>query len=298
MSAPSNRLFAKQTLGWVMAGVVASAVVVTACILPHRIQATDENRSNRHPVRIVDAMLLPPEADDACIAKSMDLDECPQPGQSPETVLPKLLDPNKNVDYEFCSCPEGQRDSRAQNAFAVYIEDRDGADSLNYDILYAALLLDYDPSRPVTEDIVRYQSYIDPEAEVPPPLSLADEQLPLGRPDPLLRRLQLGNSATRVDLCNASGSGPLAPGLHTLTLMVTDKPWFTEELPFEDEDSETGPPTVETAGIQEVSHPGVPDLANGASFDTVTYTFNCFDHATAGELGVNCGCEEQDEEDE
>ncbi len=276
-----------------IAGIaITGAAIIAACILPDTIQTTESGRDNRHPVRIVDAMTLSAQADLACVDLDYS-DGCPQPGRSPETVLPKFLDPS-NADYQYCSCPEGLVHREAQPAFSVYLEDRDGAESADYDTLYAALVLDYDPTRPAT-DKIRYRAFIDPDAEVPAPLPLPADDLPIGRPDPVLRRLQLGSGTTKFDFCNLSGGSPLSEGYHTLTLIVTDRPWFTEVIEY---DSEGPDQTVDTAGTQEITHEGVPDLAGGASFDTATYLFYCYDHAKASDAGISCTCADPNEPDE
>jgi hypothetical protein len=70
--------------------------------------------------------------------------------------------------------------------------------------------------------------------------------------------LKLGDGDKRVDLCNDVDSldKPLARGYHTLRLIVTDRPWFSDD---------SGPKF------------GVPDLASGATYDTLTYIFHCDD---------------------
>jgi len=268
--------------------------VVVGCILPDTIRATDENRNNRHPVRIVEPMALTPEAEAACDPTN----GCPQPEPLPSTVLPKFLNPDL-LDYQFCSCPEGQEDRLAQNTFMVHIEDRDGEETQVYDTIYAALLLDYDPSKPVTEQRMRYQSYVDPQSALPPPIPSYSPQNepPIGRPDPLVRRLYFGNSTTPFDFCNGSGQGPLSVGYHTLTLLVTDRDWFSS-MPFAaDTDTDTDTDADTDGSNYVVTQEGVPDLANGASFDTLTFVFYCHDHADETD-GVSCSCEDPNEDEE
>lgn len=278
-------MYRKALLG---AGFIGA--VVLGCILPDTIRGTDESRSNRHPVRIVEPMVLTPEAEAACDPEA----GCPQPEPLPSRVLPKFLNPQL-LDYQFCSCPEGQEDRLAQNTFMVHIEDRDGDESGEYDTIYAALLLDYDPSKPVTEERIRYQSYVDPQSALPPPIPSYSPQNedPLGRPDPLVRRLYFGNSTTPFDFCNASGQGPLSAGYHTLTLLVTDRDWF-KSMPFA---ADTGAEGDSDGSNYVVTQEGVPDLANGASFDTLTFVFYCHDHADEND-GVSCSCEDPNEDDE
>ena len=114
-----------------------------------------------------------------------------------------------------------------------------------------------DPSRKVL-----YQSYVDPTVALKP--TTAIEYEPPRRPDTgrELRKLNLGlpsdDRADQIDLCNGAGL-PLSLGYHTLRVIVSDAPWFN---PTEDEQT------------REI---GVPDLANGATYDTLEYVFHCDD---------------------
>ena len=121
---------------------------------------------------------------------------------------------------------------------------------------YAAALLDLRPESLDPQNSVRYRDYIDPLQ----PLDL-DDQLnytPLKRPDPKLRVLNIGGEA-RIDLCNRANDTPLEAGFHELRIIVTDRPWFKAD-----------PDDVE-------GQAGVPDIANGATFDTTSYIFHCDD---------------------
>jgi hypothetical protein len=180
--------------------------------------------------------------------------ECPQPPpEQSSDVLPHFLDPVANPLYAFCSCPIGQQDTFARPNFPIYIEDRDEDAERNVDDLYAALLLDPSPSNPNPQTAVRYRIYVNPQDPIPRASSI--EYNPIGRADPLLRELRLGNEFRDFDFCNGGSDVPLTEGMHALVVMITDRPWFT--------------PT--SGAIQE----GVPDLAAGATFDALTYVFSC-----------------------
>ncbi|HEY8374966.1 MAG TPA: hypothetical protein VIK91_00700, partial [Nannocystis sp.] len=131
------------------------------------------------------------------------------------------------------------------------------------DNIYAALFRDLPPHSPDPYNYRDYFETLNPEL----PLDLADvDYSPHARRDPHLRELVLGDTDFPLDLCNG-GRERLAPGLHTLTVMVTDKPWWVTER-----------------GVTLV---GIPDLSAGATFDTVTYVFHC--HAASPD-DSKCRC--------
>lgn len=237
------------------AGATAAALVlaVSACVLTDQyINISDETISNRTPVRIVEPIQLTAEVQKAC-ADDPDFGECPQPPpDDPTDVLPHFLNP---VDYDFCSCPQGRSDLGAQPDFPIFIADRDQDTNGDYDDIFAALLLDYSPSNNRPHTSVGYRDYVNPQEPVP--LASGIEYEPIGQHEPILRELRLGNENRPFDFCNGAGGTALAPGYHSLTVVVSDRPWFTPE----------------EGSIQE----GVPDFANGASFDTLTYVFFCND---------------------
>jgi len=235
------------------------------CVLPDRdIQIVDENIQNKHAVRIVEPTPLSPEAQDACDDGFAGKLLICQPGE-PEFVLPHYLDPTyadptsqNALIYNFCSCDRAaSEESKFQlNPFPLYVEDRLDDVDKGPSPLYAAALLDLRPDSLDPQNSVRYRDYIDPLQ----PLDL-DDQLnytPLKRPDPKLRVLNIGGEDT-IDLCNRANDTPLKAGFHELRIIVTDRPWFKA-----DSDDVEG-------------QAGVPDIANGATFDTVSYIFHCDD---------------------
>lgn len=225
----------------------------TSCILPdYDIVIEDEKISNKAPVRIAEQTAMPTAADLACGD-----DGCPQPGADIAIPLPHFLDPNLkdakgDQPYAFCSCPSGKFDSRALPAFTIYVEDRDENDDRDpSDSIYAALQLDLDPADPDPARTSAYPTYVDPDRR----LDLADiDYEPLFRTNPHLRSLEIGDEDVRVDLCNRAQSTALPTGYHSVRVIVSDRAWFKQ-------DGRT--------------QPGVPDLAIGATFDTVTFVFHC-----------------------
>jgi len=250
IASPPARLRGRLTI----LGVLAMACA--ACFIPDRdIQVNDESITNRSPVRIVEAVQISDEALTACDDSDPLLQECPQP-QLPEDVLPHFLDPDIS-EFAFCSCPPGSTDAKARPNFPIYIEDRDenpdADDGDRLDEIYAALILDYNASnhRPFTS--VRYRTYINPQEPVP--LAGDITYQPIGRHGQKLRELRLGNENLDFDFCNGATDTALDPGFHTLTVIVSDRPWFTPDDGF----------------IQE----GVPDFTNAATFDVTRYVFRC-----------------------
>ena len=235
------------------------AAGAAACALPDLdINIIDENVQNRHPVRFVEPVPLTEEALDTCLGlKEVMPNEVCQPGDA-ANVLPHFLDP-KYDDYNFCSCNlDTEEDSRKLPLFTLYVEDRANDTNKGLDPIYAALMLDLQPGETDPSRKVVYQSYVNPTVPLTEPEELKYE--PPRRPDTgrALRQLSLGSSEGRIDLCNGINL-PLARGYHTLRVIVTDAPWFN---PTSDEND------------REV---GVPDLANGATYDTLDYVFFCDD---------------------
>jgi len=251
-------------LGAALLGGSMVGDLLVGCILPDRdIQIVDENIQNKHAVRFVEPTPLTPEAQEACDAGFKGKDAICQPGE-PELVLPHLLDPNYldpesgTYIYNFCSCDHaaGYESRNKLLPFPLYVEDR--LDDVDKDPspLYAVALLDLRPGATDPQNSVRYRDYISPLQ----PLDLEDQldYSPLKRPSPKLRVLNVGG-ANEVDLCNGANDTPLTRGYHELRIMVTDRPWFKAD-PADPE-----------------GQAGVPDIANGATFDTTWYIFRCDD---------------------
>ncbi len=246
-----------------------ATALACGCLLPDTVGVKNENESNRHAVKIVEPTALSLDADDACIEVCDECDDCPQP-PIPQN-LPHFLDPT-NTEFNFCTCPSGEFDGNAQPRWELYVEDRDGDGQEVYDELYAALQLDYDLNSTRPWESIAYREFVDPGARLPPPVLQSPGDQPIGRPDPFLRTLQIGGAGTndRIDLCNNTGVGALAPGFHTLRVIVTDRPWFRRP-----------------DGGDGVEQEGVPDFGSGASYDALTYVFHCTD---SDEEGSSCDC--------
>lgn len=269
-----------------LSGCALSGCALSGCILADKdIEIEDEKISNRTPVRLVEPVVLSDEAELACDANLEDMRvvTCPQPATDPRDALPHYLDPNYIITSDdspsrpwyFCSCAPGQRDDRALS-YTLYVEDQDEKPKTRdpRDPLYGALFLDLPPRTDAPDKYVDYPRNLNPLA----PLDLAQDidYRPLYRRDPHLRQLVLGDTDVPLDLCNG-GRTVLAPGLHTLTVMVTDRPWFKGDL--------------------DIPQVGMPDLASGATFDTITYIFYC--HVDSGDDSddstKNCTCLDSDE---
>lgn len=262
--------------------LAAMALAGLACVLPDKeIEFEDEAISNRNPVRLVEATMLTAEAELSCETepdeKYADPGTCPQPGVDPTDVFPHFLDPNHTRPdrddpnrlirpFLFCSCLHDKADSNTL-LYTLYVEDQDEESRSRdpRDKIYAALLLDVPQGAVKPDRHVDYLRYVDPERQ----LDLSEaEYKPRRRRDPQLRELVLGievggDDQIGLDLCNG-GDAVLSPGYHSLTVMVTDRPWFQ-------------PPGNGSR------HFGVPDLAAGATFDTMTYVFYCGSEAAEGD---------------
>lgn len=254
-----------------MLGVCATLVL--ACVLPDRgIMIIDEDVQNKHPVRFVEPTPVTNEAANLCLMVLEELNmptKACQPGD-PSTILPHFLDPefqddNGDFPYQFCACDPPESDTRTLPAATFYVEDRANVADDGLGPIYAALQLDLRPDETEPQQAVEYTSYVDPSAALKEPASL--EYAPPRRPNEAagreLRELNLGIAEDPIDLCNDAGTLPLTRGFHTLRIIVTDSPWFT--------------PTGD--GEQQVQQFGVPNLAEGATYDTLTYTFHCGDEA-------------------
>ncbi|MEX1369096.1 MAG: hypothetical protein AB1Z98_38570, partial [Nannocystaceae bacterium] len=86
---------------------------------------------------------------------------------------------------------------------------------------------------------------------------------------------------------NDDDGSQLLPGLHQLRVMVTDRPWYRPPLL-----DASGEPVIED-GEPQLDEPivGMPDLPAGASYDTATYVFRCFDDNNDLPAGIECDCE-------
>lgn len=250
-----------------------------ACIIPDEQIQVLISDVNIYPVRFVEGIPLDESARCACSSTSC---ECPLPG-SPG--IPTYLNPDDTA-YQFCICSENKIDAGRLYGVEFYVEDQDEVDGEPSDSLYAAALLDWDPtSGDSAFDYVAYRGYLDPRRPLDPWYS-SYEQSVIKRPRPYLRSILMRDLTGRFDLCNGAGR-PVGPGFHTLSLIVTDRMWFQQEGAVVettegegdgDGDSLTMPITLD----------GVPDIAAGATYDLQTYVFRCFEETDENQ----CGCME------
>lgn len=259
-----------------LAGAAALGVGI-ACIIPDsqiQVLITDQNA---YPVRFVEGIPLDEAARCACSEKTC---ECPLPGAP---GIPTYLNP-EDTAYQFCVCSENKIDEKRLYGVEFYVEDQDEVDGVPSDALYAAALLDWDPTAGDSAfDYVAYRSYLDPRR--PLDLSYSSyEQAVIKRPRPYVRSILMRDLTGRFDLCNGAGR-PVGPGFHTLSLIVTDRMWFQREGAVAETGESEDP--LETMAI---TLDGVPDIADGATYDIETYVFMCRD-----EEDENCGCMELSE---
>jgi hypothetical protein len=236
-----------------------TAAITIACIIPDRDIQVRTNDFNLYPVRFVEGIPLSDAASCAC---DPDTCECPLPDF---TALPPYLDP---AEYPFCICAENRIDAGRLSAVSLYVEDQDEVDGAPRDLLFAAALLDWNPTleQPAT-DYVAYRGYLDPSKSVDLGTGLSYENLVIKRPRPYMRQIVLSVDSA-FDLCNGAGR-TLEPGFHTVSFMVTDRAWFQNS-------SDSGMP---------ISNEGVPDISAGATYDIQTYVFQCL-----AEGDPDCGC--------
>lgn len=265
-------------------------LALAACILPDRDIRFESGLDNENAVRIVQRAPAHPQMDALCNPE--DPDDQGNPGFCPQvrsTLSSGLVRPNAG---DFCICPEGDR--RAIEKFEIYAEDADREGDRAKDTIYGVALLDPAPADADPRDAVAYIKYWNP-GRAGERLPEDDDELgnrtapPSGREPAGLTVFPLDNSSNiYIDLCNDAGRA-LAPGLHTLRFMVTDRPFFR-------------PPAVNSDG--EVAEEadgdpaylgeqwGVPDLAAGATYATVDYVFECRDPS---DPEADCLCNEAGE---
>ncbi|MEM6295250.1 MAG: hypothetical protein AAGA54_28520 [Myxococcota bacterium] len=268
--------------GIVLVGALASAAA--GCIIPDTDIDVQPNRTNPGTVRIVQAVPLTQEADDAC-GLEPGLEVCLVP---PFTVVPGLIEVENQA---FCVC-EGGRDLNALGGFDIYVEDPDvTSEGDPRDDIFGVFLLDAPADAQQVAPFIAYTNFL--------PSNRPAQRVPLGgagtyaqpieRPPTNLKSWTLGIE-TAVDLCNDNNGTALEPGLHSLRIIVTDRPW-----PFPVELGPQGEPSVEGDGFarDETEDPlvGIPDTVAGASHAAANFVFRCEDEASEAGAAV-CNCEE------
>jgi hypothetical protein len=245
--APRQAVFALAVSGLFALGMLGMGF---ACIIPDRDIQVRTTDFNLYPVRFVEGITLTEEALCDCSPSCA----CPLPDL---TGLPAFLDPNL-PKFQFCICGENKIDEGALQGVYLSVEDQDEVDGEPADLLYAAALLDWNPTLGVPPtDYVAYRDYLDPGEDLSISVSSSYENDVIKRPRPYVRKIELELNA-KFDLCNDAGR-TLEPGFHTLSLIVTDREWSKR---------------ITDEGM-EVTNDGVPDIAAGATYDLQTYTFQC-----------------------
>ncbi len=255
----------------VAAVAIATLMLAGACIIPDSGIVVQGQFENPGTVRIVEAVAMSPEADDACADVSVELAGCPLP---PLTLPFGLV----GADASLCVCPAG--DDNRLGFVDIYVEDPDVDDNGEpTDPIYGALLLDLpddadDPSR-----FVAYENFLspfDPAVRFTGGGAVGGYADSIARPTPQLRSWTLGRELG-VDLCNDNAASKLSVGLHSLRLVVTDRPWYRPvvrdadgKVMLNDRDEPQRAPDDEAL-------PGVVDGPAGASYAIADYVFRCDD---------------------
>jgi hypothetical protein len=258
----------------------AALVAGVGCIIPDNNIQVRGDFVNPGPVRIVQAVPISDQANEAC-ARVSELTDCPL---LPPTVPLGLL----GADTTFCVCPEA--DNNALLSFDLYVEDPDVVDGKPEDTILAALLLDMPESEEDPSTFVAFTNLLsgtEPATNVQ--LGFGGYQDSFERPTPLVRSWTLGRDSG-VDLCNDNSGEKLDPGTHSLRIVVTDRPWYRPVL----RDAK-GEPVVESDVIVRVEDEasakiGVPDTPAGASYAIADYVFVCGDGTDPDNPSPGCNC--------
>lgn len=274
---------------------LAVAATSVACIIPDREIGFEGEFDNPGAVRIVQPTLLPAQMRDICDPPledeaNRDRTFCPQ---VPRTLHSGLIG---LADAPFCVCPSGE-DARVLPEFYIYAEDPDRASESPVDELFAVALLDFelDPNGQSDDpqNAVAYRQQLPPDRQA----ELVDNRNDrssgtfvapsVSREDNLLWRFRFGkDGGAGTDLCNDNGGQALPPGLHNITVVVTDRPFFRPEL-----QDENGEPVLDQNGdpVLGGTQLAMPDLAAGATYAVANWVFECKDPMVVGDA---CDCVE------
>lgn len=268
----------------------ALLLLTTACIIPDRDIQFEGGPSNPGAVRILEQPPIPAQWTTWCLDREFEDTEAFCPSVRETTRQSGLVRADDGGD--FCVCPDGQRDARAIAQWTIYAEDPDRAGDLAADVLYGAFMVDPDPLSADPSAQVAYQNYLEPCApgeeivprqvtRVPGP---AGDEMYTTRVLPSVARNEAPQWAftlddaqnDTIDLCNDDNGTALAPGLHNLQFMVTDRPFFRAQR--------------EDGGVERLQC-GVPDVSVGATYAVINYVFECIDGTLEENVGA-CECEE------
>jgi len=268
----------RQQRKWTGPGPWLAIVALAAgCIIPD-LQITEQREvSNPGTVRIVEPTPVTRAANTACDAVPAFAD-CPN-------VFDTLPSGELKGQGDLCTCGENQSDDNAPGGFRIFVEDSDlDEEGDPKDDIFGAFLLDVPAG---ATDLTQFQAYT---RAVPPDVPAALEVTAyrtIERDQPRLRVFQVaGNTLGSFDVCNDNDGNELAPGLHELRFVVTDRPWYAPPDPTGDLDDE-GNPLRGDALI------GVPDLAAGATYASTAFVFRCVDATEPGEALCACFGEEE-----
>ncbi len=264
-------------------GLVGSA---GACVFPDTDVDVVGDLTNPGTVRIIEPIPLTPEADAACAEAVPGFGACPLP---PNTTPFGLL---HDEQRPLCVCPDG--DGNELGIIDVYVEDPDvDEEGQPRDTILGALMLDVptdiDPADFDPADYLAYENLLSPTTPAQrAQLGLFSYRDAIDRPTPQVRTWALASATTqKVDLCNDNDGDPLSPGLHTLRLVVTDRPWYVPVTLDED-----GRPIREKGTLVRVADAepmiGVPDLPGGATYAVANWVFRCLDAADPSVTTCNC----------
>lgn len=232
---------------WPLYVLATLAVTTAGCVLPDR-DIVLKGQYNAHAVRIVEPTYLNRSARNA-ICNAETKEHCSAQLSIPP--IPHHLDPET---FPFCRCADRRsKDPKRLPSLRILIEEGD------QDPIYTALLLDSPASQQSPAFWEYFSAFVDPtkprgmRPSLPPDPSL--HWNPYHRGGGPLREIVLGNE-NGLDLCNANPRIHLSGGWHTLTVLVTDRPWHVPD---------------------KGNHPSyaIPDIAAGATFARTQYSFYC-----------------------
>lgn len=286
---------------WVLLGLS----LLAACIIPdYEIGIEGELPDNASAVRVVERGPTTEDMLEIC-RRDEDADPGPDVGFCPQvrrTSMPSGL--IRPASGDLCVCPgDPGQDLNAIGTFNIYAEDLDLDDADDpEDTLYGVFLLDPDPFSEAPQAAIAYNNYwehgregelLDARATI---MDSAMETIldrivaSIGREEVEQRVFHIddGLGSGVVDLCNADNGESVAPGLHDLRFMVSDRPFFRPRL-LDSAGKPAFTPSGEPAyGSRQY---GVPDLAVGASYDTINFVFECREPT---DPDARCNCAEVD----